>query len=151
MTGIRERPEKAGSDATAGSSQTTNIPSRSGLASRYGPTALPAFAGTSNFSCVSVMSGRSCRIHLPNAISRCAVAKKSTLYTVADAYQFAAEWCGNSPEQKAAIRACKAALTGDVDPETARGVFVAFARKKEILMEDGIEHAPSRKRSAHHV
>ncbi|BCG82497.1 DUF982 domain-containing protein [Mesorhizobium sp. 113-3-3] len=58
------------------------------------------------------------------------------LNTVADAYQFAVEWCGNSPEQKAAIRACKAALVGDVDPETARGVFTAFARKKDILMED---------------
>ena len=60
------------------------------------------------------------------------------LNTVADAYQFAVEWCGNSPEQKAAIRACKAALVGDVDPETARGVFTAFARKKDILMEDGV-------------
>jgi hypothetical protein len=59
------------------------------------------------------------------------------LNTVVDAYQFALDWCGNSPEQKAAIRACKAALTGDVDAETARGVFVAFARKKDILVEEG--------------
>ncbi|MGX9147958.1 DUF982 domain-containing protein [Mesorhizobium sp. 128a] len=58
------------------------------------------------------------------------------LNTVADAYQFAVEWCGNSPEQKAAVRACKAALVGDVDPESARGIFVAFARKKDILMEE---------------
>ncbi|CAI2936051.1 DUF982 domain-containing protein [Aminobacter niigataensis] len=59
------------------------------------------------------------------------------LNTVADAYQFAMEWCGNSPEQRAAIRACKAALCGDVDAETARGVFTAFARKKDILVQDG--------------
>jgi hypothetical protein len=59
------------------------------------------------------------------------------LNTVADAYQFVIDWCGNSPEQKAAIRACRAALAGDVDAETARGVFVAFARKKDILIEDG--------------
>lgn len=59
------------------------------------------------------------------------------LNTVADAYQFAVDWCGNSPEQKAAIRACKAALVGDIEAETARGVFVAFARKKDILIEDG--------------
>jgi hypothetical protein len=58
------------------------------------------------------------------------------LNTVADAYQFAAEWGGNSPEQRAAIRACKAALAGDIDAETARGVFTAFARKKDILVED---------------
>ncbi|TIV79945.1 MAG: DUF982 domain-containing protein, partial [Mesorhizobium sp.] len=56
---------------------------------------------------------------------------------VVDAYQFVSDWCGNSPEQKAAIRACRAALAGDVDAETARGVFVAFARKKDILIEDG--------------
>lgn len=60
------------------------------------------------------------------------------LNTVADAYQFAADWCGNSPEQKAAMRACKAALVGEIDAETARGVFVAFARKKDILVQDGI-------------
>ncbi|MBT1159281.1 DUF982 domain-containing protein [Aminobacter anthyllidis] len=59
------------------------------------------------------------------------------LNTVVDAYQFAMEWCGNSPEQRAAIRACKAALSGDVDAETARGVFTAFARKKDILVLDG--------------
>jgi hypothetical protein len=59
------------------------------------------------------------------------------LNTVVDAYQFANDWCGNSPEQRAAIRACKAALTGEIDAETARGIFVAFARKKDILFEDG--------------
>lgn len=58
------------------------------------------------------------------------------LNTVADACQFASEWCGNSPEQKAAIRACKAALVGDIDAETARGIFAAFARRKDILIED---------------
>lgn len=63
------------------------------------------------------------------------------LNTVADAYQFLQEWCGNSPEQKAALRACKAALAGDIDAEIARGVFVAFARKKDILMEEG--HLPT--------
>lgn len=59
------------------------------------------------------------------------------LNTVVDAYQFAMEWCGNSPEQRAAIRACKAALSGDVDAETARDIFMAFARKKGILVQDG--------------
>ena len=58
------------------------------------------------------------------------------LNTVVDAYQFASDWGGNSPEQRAATRACKAALAGEVDPETARGVFVAFARSKDILVED---------------
>ena len=58
------------------------------------------------------------------------------LNSVVDAYQFVSDWCGNSPEQRAAIRACKAALAGDIDAETARGILVQFARKKDILVED---------------
>lgn len=64
------------------------------------------------------------------------------LNNVADAYQMLLNWCGNSPEQKAALRACKAALAGDVDAETARGIFLAFARKKDILVEDGMMPPP---------
>lgn len=73
------------------------------------------------------------------------------LNTVADAYQFAMEWCGNSPEQKAAVRACKAALVGDVDLETARGIFVAFARKKDILLEEGNVPSPHPKPTPSYV
>ncbi len=58
------------------------------------------------------------------------------LNSVVDAYQFVSGWCGNSPEQKAAVRACKAALAGDIDAETARGILVQFAKKKDILVED---------------
>ncbi|ESY68346.1 DUF982 domain-containing protein [Mesorhizobium sp. M1050] len=60
------------------------------------------------------------------------------LNSVVDAYQFVTEWCGNSPEQRAAIRACKAALAGEIDAETARGSVLQFARKKDILLEDGM-------------
>jgi hypothetical protein len=63
------------------------------------------------------------------------------LNTVVDADQFVMDWCGNSPEQKAAIRACKAALAGEIDAETARGILVRFARKKDILLEDGVTPA----------
>ena len=73
------------------------------------------------------------------------------LNTVADAYQFVLEWCGNSPEQRAAMRACKAALVGDVDPETARGVFMAFARKKDILVEEGATPSPLAQPMPRHV
>lgn len=73
------------------------------------------------------------------------------LNTVVDAYQFVVDWCGNSPEQKAAIRACKAALAGDVDAETARGVFVVFARKKDILVEEGDVPFPARETRPSHV
>ncbi|RWM92789.1 MAG: DUF982 domain-containing protein [Mesorhizobium sp.] len=67
------------------------------------------------------------------------------LNTVVDAYQFVADWRGNSPEQKAAMRACKAALAGEIDAETARGVFVAFARRKDILIEEGAVPLPTGK------
>lgn len=73
------------------------------------------------------------------------------LNTVVDAYQMLTSWNGNSPEQRAAIRACKAALCGEVDAETARGVVLAFARKKDILVEDGILPPPVMKSSASHV
>jgi hypothetical protein len=72
------------------------------------------------------------------------------LNSVADAYQFVMEWCGNSPEQRAAIRACRAALAGDVDAETAREVFVAFARKKDILVDDPVT-LPLLKSTPQHV
>ena len=71
--------------------------------------------------------------------------------TVVDAYRFAQEWCGNSPEQRAAIRACKAALAGEIDAETARGIFTAFARKKDILVEDAAILPTMRNRQASHI
>lgn len=71
--------------------------------------------------------------------------------TVVDAYQFLLDWGGNSPEQKAAMRACKAALAGDVDADTARGVFVAFTRKKDILVEDGTMPPAATAQSGQHV
>lgn len=73
------------------------------------------------------------------------------LNTVVDAYQFAQDWCGNSPEQRAAIRACKAALAGEVDPETARGVFAAFARRKDLLIEGDLMVPPNQRPRANHV
>ena len=72
------------------------------------------------------------------------------LNSVVDAYQFAMEYCGNSPEQRAAMRACKAALAGDVDAETARSVFVAFAKKKGLIAEDWFP-VPNRGSRANHV
>ena len=69
--------------------------------------------------------------------------------SVVDAYQFAVDYCGNSPEQKAAIRACKAALIGEVDPETARGIFVAFAKKKGLMIDDWVPPSIKGRRDYH--
>ena len=73
------------------------------------------------------------------------------LNSVVDAHQFLMDWHGDSPELKAASRACKAALLGEIDAETARGVFVAFARKKDILFEDEIMPPPAMKSQPSHV
>jgi hypothetical protein len=48
-------------------------------------------------------------------------------------------------------RACKAALAGEIDTETARNVFTAFARKKDILVEDEMIPHLARNSRAHHV
>jgi len=56
--------------------------------------------------------------------------------TVAEAYQCAIEHGMDSPERRAAIKACRAALAGDIEVETARGIFAAFARKTDLLIED---------------
>lgn len=71
------------------------------------------------------------------------------LNSVVDAYQFANEYCGNSPEQRAAIRACKAALTGEIEPETARGIFVAFAKKKGLMVDEWVPRAIKGGRDSH--
>ncbi len=71
------------------------------------------------------------------------------LNTVFDAYQFASDWCGNGPPQRAAIRALRAAIAGEIDAETARGVFVAFARSKDILAEDVTIPSLKRERTSH--
>ncbi|MEI5632022.1 DUF982 domain-containing protein [Ensifer sp. CCNWLY38] len=35
-----------------------------------------------------------------------------------------------------ALNACRAALAGEIDVETARGTFVAFARRANLLAPD---------------
>ena len=72
------------------------------------------------------------------------------LNNVADAYQMLMGWCGNSPEQKAAIRACKAALAGDVDAETARGIFSRI-RAEEGHPCRGWGDAATRERRTRHA
>lgn len=73
------------------------------------------------------------------------------LNTVADAYQFAIDWPGFGAEQRAAIRACKAALVGEIDAETARGVVLAFARKKDIFLEDELPAGITARSQPSHV
>jgi hypothetical protein len=55
--------------------------------------------------------------------------------SVMEAYTFLNEWppSRRKATHAIALKACKAALVGDIDPETARATFVAFARKNDLL------------------
>jgi hypothetical protein len=55
--------------------------------------------------------------------------------TVVHAYRLLLEWPAfrHDPERALALKACRAALNGAIDAETARGVFIAFAEKHDLL------------------
>jgi len=55
--------------------------------------------------------------------------------TVEQAYALLGEWqpSKSDPARTLAINACRAALSGEIEAETARGLFVAFARKHDLL------------------
>jgi len=57
--------------------------------------------------------------------------------SVMEAYVLLNDWppSQRNPTHEVALNACKAALIGDVDVETARATFVAFARKNDLLVQ----------------
>ncbi|MBB3234788.1 DUF982 domain-containing protein [Phyllobacterium endophyticum] len=58
--------------------------------------------------------------------------------TVLDAYSFLNDWTQPRPNalHSLALTACRAAFAGEIDAETARDAFVAFARKNDLLAPD---------------
>lgn len=68
---------------------------------------------------------------------------------VMDAYQHLVEW-PNSFRDRAhavALKACQAAIRGEIEAETARGLFVAFAEKHELLTTETPAVVAARSRS----
>ncbi|MBY2912280.1 DUF982 domain-containing protein [Rhizobium leguminosarum] len=66
--------------------------------------------------------------------------------SVMDAYRHLVEWPG-SPRDAAhavALKACRAALRGEIEAETARGLFAAFAKKHDLLAPENNMIAASR-------
>jgi hypothetical protein len=54
--------------------------------------------------------------------------------SVMHAYQILMDWRNpTDPARELALKACRAALKGDIDAQTARAVFVAFAKKHDLL------------------
>jgi len=58
--------------------------------------------------------------------------------SVMDAYRHLAEWPASLryTAHSIALKACRAALRGEIEAETARGLFAAFAEKHDLLAPD---------------
>jgi hypothetical protein len=68
--------------------------------------------------------------------------------TVMDAYRHLAEWPAPNRDtaHSIALKACGAALRGDIEAETARGLFAAFAEKHDLLAPETDVIGVSRRR-----
>ncbi|MHC1551003.1 DUF982 domain-containing protein [Phyllobacterium sp. K27] len=67
------------------------------------------------------------------------------IHSVMEAYQLLNDWPVHSRDisHSLALNACKGVLTGAIETETARGLFVAFAMKHDLLtpkLNPSIEH-----------
>lgn len=69
---------------------------------------------------------------------------------VMDAYRHLTEWpiSFRDTAHCVALKACQAALRGDIEAETARGLFAAFAAKHDLLAPEIPAIAASRARVA---
>lgn len=70
------------------------------------------------------------------------------VHTVMDAYRHLAEWPASLRDaaHSMALKACSAALRGEIEAETARGLFAAFAEKHDLLAPGTDVIAASRRR-----
>jgi len=68
--------------------------------------------------------------------------------TVMDAYRHLADWpaSNRNTAHSIALKACRAALRGEIEAETARGLFAAFAEKHDLLAPETNAIAASRLR-----
>ena len=68
--------------------------------------------------------------------------------TATDAYRHLCEWPARLRDHAhaVALKACGAALRGEIEADTARGVFVAFAEKHDLLAPETSAIAASRLR-----
>ena len=67
---------------------------------------------------------------------------------VTDAYRHLAEWPASQRDgaHSIALKACSAALRGEIEADTARGLFAAFAEKHDLLAPETGAIAASRLR-----
>ncbi|HZG31357.1 DUF982 domain-containing protein [Rhizobium sp. C4] len=69
------------------------------------------------------------------------------VHTVMDAYRHLADRPASSRDtaHSIALKACQAALRGEIEAETARGLFAAFAEKHDLLAPETDVIAASRR------
>jgi hypothetical protein len=62
----------------------------------------------------------------------------TSVNSVGYAYRLLVDWpiSGRDNAHSVALRACHAALNGEIDAETVRGLFVAFAERQDLLVPD---------------
>jgi hypothetical protein len=72
------------------------------------------------------------------------------IHSVKQAYEFLSETptIAAKKAQSVTLKICKAALNGEIDAETARSAFVAFAERSAILAPEGQFMSPSPKHPA---
>lgn len=60
---------------------------------------------------------------------------------VVDAFALLNEWprATRTSDHDIALKACRAALAGEIDADLARGTFVTFARRNSLLVEDAAD------------
>ncbi|MBA3039044.1 MAG: DUF982 domain-containing protein [Alphaproteobacteria bacterium] len=65
---------------------------------------------------------------------------------VLDAYRHLCEWPVSLRDaaHAVALKACGAALRGEIEAETARGLFAAFAEKHDLIAPEGAAAVASR-------
>jgi len=74
--------------------------------------------------------------------------------SVTHAYQMLMDWRNAAdPSRELALKACKAAINGEIDAQTARAVFVAFAERHDLLAPEigGLIAQNSKRNSDPHV
>jgi hypothetical protein len=71
----------------------------------------------------------------------------ASIESAMEAYALLQDWpaANRNHPHAVALNASKAGIAGEVDPETVRAAFIAFARRNDILMQDiGIPAASDR-------
>ncbi|MET3858958.1 MULTISPECIES: DUF982 domain-containing protein [unclassified Rhizobium] len=65
-----------------------------------------------------------------------------------DAYRYLAEWPASFRDtaHSVALKACQAVLRGEIEAETARGLFTAFAEKHDLMAPEASAIAALRRR-----